>query len=104
MVRRHCLVYHEIHSSSVVASNGTVRFGRDQSCFTRLRDQFDADAPGGCHFCFGTMPKSLMPENLVEFSQERANALVSVTRELLSIRSEERRVGKECRSRWSPYH
>ena len=23
---------------------------------------------------------------------------------LISIRSEERRVGKECRSRWSPYH
>ena len=23
---------------------------------------------------------------------------------LLAIRSEERRVGKECRSRWSPYH
>src|SRR5256886_11843753 len=23
---------------------------------------------------------------------------------LASIRSEERRVGKECRSRWSPYH
>src|SRR5947199_3660997 len=23
---------------------------------------------------------------------------------LVSIRSEERRVGKECRSRWSPYH
>src|SRR5260221_7982022 len=23
---------------------------------------------------------------------------------LLSVRSEERRVGKECRSRWSPYH
>src|SRR5256885_517629 len=23
---------------------------------------------------------------------------------LLSLRSEERRVGKECRSRWSPYH
>ena len=28
--------------------------------------------------------------------------LVSVGRKLL--RSEERRVGKECRSRWSPYH
>ena len=29
------------------------------------------------------------------------------TEELLSkeqVRSEERRVGKECRSRWSPYH
>ena len=24
--------------------------------------------------------------------------------ELLTKRSEERRVGKECRSRWSPYH
>ena len=23
---------------------------------------------------------------------------------LIPIRSEERRVGKECRSRWSPYH
>ena len=25
-------------------------------------------------------------------------------RRFLGIRSEERRVGKECRSRWSPYH
>ena len=25
-------------------------------------------------------------------------------REKLDARSEERRVGKECRSRWSPYH
>src|SRR5690349_4532261 len=24
--------------------------------------------------------------------------------DLLGVRSEERRVGKECRSRWSPYH
>ena len=31
----------------------------------------------------------------VEFSSFLANALQ---------RSEERRVGKECRSRWSPYH
>ena len=23
---------------------------------------------------------------------------------LIRLRSEERRVGKECRSRWSPYH
>ena len=27
-----------------------------------------------------------------------------VARVNFSIRSEERRVGKECRSRWSPYH
>ena len=27
-----------------------------------------------------------------------------VLRNRLVLRSEERRVGKECRSRWSPYH
>ena len=27
-----------------------------------------------------------------------------VTLHFLMLRSEERRVGKECRSRWSPYH
>jgi len=29
---------------------------------------------------------------------------VEVDEEQLLERSEERRVGKECRSRWSPYH
>ena len=29
---------------------------------------------------------------------------VAVGAGIFSIRSEERRVGKECRSRWSPYH
>ena len=27
-----------------------------------------------------------------------------IVREMARLRSEERRVGKECRSRWSPYH
>src|SRR5256885_14810654 len=35
-------------------------------------------------------------------------ALVELTKKtktrLVIVRSEERRVGKECRSRWSPYH
>ena len=30
--------------------------------------------------------------------------LVNEQLRLLYMRSEERRVGKECRSRWSPYH
>ena len=29
---------------------------------------------------------------------------VTVSRQNATVRSEERRVGKECRSRWSPYH
>ena len=30
--------------------------------------------------------------------------LTTLLGESILIRSEERRVGKECRSRWSPYH
>ena len=38
------------------------------------------------------------------FAKEGANlVLTSIVQEELN-RSEERRVGKECRSRWSPYH
>src|SRR3712207_8705425 len=33
-----------------------------------------------------------------------SGALKIETTVLLDMRSEERRVGKECRSRWSPYH
>src|SRR3712207_7997953 len=35
---------------------------------------------------------------------ERLTTLDGVDRKLDPARSEERRVGKECRSRWSPYH
>ena len=43
--------------------------------------------------CCGEKMKELLP-NTVEASGEKH----------LPVRSEERRVGKECRSRWSPYH
>ena len=36
--------------------------------------------------------------------QSRQMMEVFENQEFGSIRSEERRVGKECRSRWSPYH
>ena len=43
-----------------------------------------------------------------ELNQERKSSLCSMAdsgfRSNLFARSEERRVGKECRSRWSPYH
>ena len=43
---------------------------------------------------------------LVERWQRETGHLSSLTRRIAhpSYRSEERRVGKECRSRWSPYH
>ena len=46
-------------------------------------------------------------QNIIETAFERRAEITpanadTVTRE--AVRSEERRVGKECRSRWSPYH
>ena len=41
-------------------------------------------------------------ENIFKFS--RNPGLVPVSSRAKMMRSEERRVGKECRSRWSPYH
>ena len=38
-----------------------------------------------------------------ESNTEAANKLIKVLQDDFN-RSEERRVGKECRSRWSPYH
>ena len=34
----------------------------------------------------------------------KASALALASEGANLVRSEERRVGKECRSRWSPYH
>ena len=41
-----------------------------------------------------------------EFDYSGSQALKALKEEGIStvLRSEERRVGKECRSRWSPYH
>ena len=40
-----------------------------------------------------------------EAEYEVARALMAKGHDVLMVgRSEERRVGKECRSRWSPYH
>ena len=37
-------------------------------------------------------------------TDERVNVITARMFPRLNTRSEERRVGKECRSRWSPYH
>src|SRR3989454_12072636 len=47
-------------------------------------------------------PMQITVENLQKARQLDAKQFLEVFHE--STRSEERRVGKECRSRWSPYH
>src|SRR5260370_8058607 len=41
---------------------------------------------------------------VIVMAGQQTRAMVGVEALLTNVRSEERRVGKECRSRWSPYH
>ena len=41
---------------------------------------------------------------LTEASAYQVKTVATIERDKYFARSEERRVGKECRSRWSPYH
>ena len=45
----------------------------------------------------------VMAHNMKVMSAQRSDAAADVEKPN-AARSEERRVGKECRSRWSPYH
>src|SRR2546421_7756336 len=56
-------------------------------------------------------PRAVAIDSAVESNQfvrhERKLSALAALREFFTVsplRSEERRVGKECRSRWSPYH
>ena len=44
------------------------------------------------------------PEDLIRSAMDKTERAKHYLAEILRGRSEERRVGKECRSRWSPYH
>ena len=76
--------------STMKAYTGSV-YVNDFNMFNRIYKVYiQAEAPYREH-----------KENINLFFVKAANgAMVPLT----SLRSEERRVGKECRSRWSPYH
>ena len=57
------------------------------------------------------MPQNLVEDLAAQYTTYKATELTFVdwirlhpVVTVLVLRSEERRVGKECRSRWSPYH
>ena len=46
----------------------------------------------------------IMPGHSTNFHFPERAVMLFMETEIDDYRSEERRVGKECRSRWSPYH
>src|SRR2546425_12704290 len=72
-----------------------VIFGRAQVLLDRLpadgRARYDADAIGEAAERAAALTRQLLAFSRKQLLERRT-------------RSEERRVGKECRSRWSPYH
>ena len=55
-------------------------------------------------YLMSPLSKITNPENSTLFKLVKDNNSNRVNDLLIKNRSEERRVGKECRSRWSPYH
>ena len=78
------------------------RFERGENLFSYLRQQNSASIKPDQKPVI--LSGSGMFEKPFDFSDARLRGMNSDQIEAQSIRSEERRVGKECRSRWSPYH
>ena len=57
--------------------------------------------PGDCIVVNNTQ---VIPARLLGKTKHGGKAEILLLKQLGKARSEERRVGKECRSRWSPYH
>ena len=69
-------------------------FAESGKCFGELEDWLASEEAAG-----------LQHGELEEQLDVRGRELLRrLFQDRLDLRSEERRVGKECRSRWSPYH
>ena len=68
---------------------------------------FEGNDGSGKSSVIETIKKELMNRGYdVLYSREPGGSKIAekIREVILDVRSEERRVGKECRSRWSPYH
>ena len=82
------------------------RIDYNPQVFSKIVEDFEAflagTKPGTFYASFGEMAKAFPEANLI--CEEMTTDKLEEGLKELKKRSEERRVGKECRSRWSPYH
>src|SRR2546430_17705617 len=70
--------------------------------FLSLREDFDQNLLQDIETIEGMLTKE--PNGGVSLHSSHPGAAEPRIGRFIEVRSEERRVGKECRSRWSPYH
>ena len=58
----------------------------------------------GCTSRFHALKRSAEHADIMRILKRVAVKITVEIHDIIRLRSEERRVGKECRSRWSPYH
>src|SRR2546425_10454220 len=56
------------------------------------------------HYLRDVRDHLLLVDEEVADQRDLLGTILEANMAVISVRSEERRVGKECRSRWSPYH
>ena len=65
---------------------------------------FSLNCEGIRQLNYHVLKSNLLDEMCVPLDQPRTTRVTEASKIVRHPRSEERRVGKECRSRWSPYH
>src|SRR5256885_3724912 len=90
-----------------LASDGKRRIEwaeREMPVLRLIRERFGAEKPLQGLRLIACAHVTTETANLVRALQAGGAESMLIASNPLSTRSEERRVGKECRSRWSPYH
>ena len=67
----------------------------------RIGTRWELELRGEYHYCTGDKTSDLFARLFIPIAHGKAGVEIAG---VVLTRSEERRVGKECRSRWSPYH
>ena len=89
---------------SLVVTSGTGS-GKTECFMVPILNDLVQEYEQSCESLVGVRALFIYPLNaLINSQRERLRAWTVAYDNGLRFRSEERRVGKECRSRWSPYH